>query len=184
MLRSIGMLAGISIATILLGSAAQATTYTVEAIVDQPNWLDTGIDASASTTYDFSVVNPATIWSAGAETPYSRDSTANGIDPSFYGLWTQGGATFNYGALVGEDATHYFLIGAGPTILSGLSGEVRVGYWDSNYGDNTGTQTLSITSAASAPEASTWAMLLAGFSGLGFAAFGRGRKVKTARIIA
>ncbi len=44
--------------------------------------------------------------------------------------------------------------------------------WDSDYTDNSGIQTLSI----SAPEASTWLMMLAGFAGLGFAAFGRGQK--------
>ena len=91
------------------------------------------------------------------------------------------GYTFNYGALVGEDLGKYFLIGTGPTLLNGLSGEVYAGYWDSYYGDNSGTQTLSIITV---PEPSTWAMMLAGFAGLGLVALGRGRKARIASAIA
>jgi len=47
-----------------------------------------------------------------------------------------------------------FLIGTGPLDLSGLSGELTVGYWDSYYPDNSGTQTLSVSAV---PEPSTWA---------------------------
>ena len=91
------------------------------------------------------------------------------------------GFTANFGALVGEDASHFFLIGTGPTILSGLSGEIHVGYWDNFYPDTSGIQTLSITVV---PEPSTWAMMLAGFIGLGFAALGRSRKGRIASAIA
>lgn len=175
-----GALAGLSIAAALAVSNAQAATYTVYAINPVSSWLDTGIDANAGTTYDFTVINPSTTWSAGPTS--SRTSTADGIDPATlingtgpgsYGQWTMLGFTANYGALVGEDASHFFLIGTGPTVLSGLSGDVKVGYWDSYYGDNSGSQTLSISSV---PEASTWAMMLAGFAGLGCAAWRRSRK--------
>jgi PEP-CTERM motif len=180
-LSCIGALAGLSAGVALLASTAQATIYTVDAINDVPSWLDTGIDASPSTTYDFTVIDPSTLWSAGAGA--ARSSTADGIPvPNpFGGQWTMLGYTFNFGALVGEDASHFFLIGTGPTILSGLSGGIHVGYWDSYYGDNSGTQTLSITTV---PEPSTWAMMLAGFVGLGFAALGRGRKARIASALA
>jgi hypothetical protein len=172
---------GLAIAATLLASTAQATVYTVDAINPPPSWLDTGIDASPTTTYDFTVINPTTLWSAGATA--ARSSTANGIPVpnDFGGQWTMFGYTFNFGALVGEDSGLYFLIGTGPTILSGLSGEIHVGYWDSIYTDNSGSQTLSITVV---PEPSTWAMMLAGFAGLGFAALGRGRKARIASAIA
>jgi hypothetical protein len=169
------------VAVALFGTSAEANVYTVDSINSVSSWLDTGINANPGTTYDFTVINPATTWSAGATA--SRTSTANGIDPNTlvngvgpgsYGQWTMLGFTANYGALVGEDGSHFFLIGTGPTILSGLSGEIHVGYWDSEYGDNSGTQTLSI---AVVPEASTWAMLLAGFVALSAAAtYRRGQK--------
>jgi hypothetical protein len=188
-LNTIGALAGLAIGATLLASTAQATIYTVDAINDRPSWLDTLIDAAPTTTYDFTVIDPSTLWSAGAGT--YRSSTADGIDPTLpnpeapmgFGQYTFDGFTANFGALVGEDASHFFLIGTGPTDLSGLSGEIHVGYWDGvgEYGDNSGSQTLSITVV---PEPSTWAMMLAGFVGLGFAALGRGRKVRIASAIA
>ncbi len=181
-LNAIGALAGLAVAAILVASTAQATVYTVDAINPPSSWLDTGIDASPATTYNFTVIDPSTLWSAGSDQPYSRESTANGIPPNGgYGVWTMFGYTFNYGALVGEDSGKYFLIGTGPTLLNGLSGEVYAGYWDSYYGDNSGTQTLSIITI---PEPSTWAMMLAGFAGLGLVALGRGRKARIASAIA
>ncbi|HEY5288609.1 MAG TPA: PEPxxWA-CTERM sorting domain-containing protein [Caulobacteraceae bacterium] len=163
-------------AALSLGAAANATTtVTVDAITPIGSWLDTGLNLNAGTTYDFSVNNPATIWSAGSNIPYSRDSTANGIDPvaSGYGTLTMDGFTANFGALVGEvgptpgggAGDTFFLIGTGPISMTGLSGELYVGYWDSNYSDNSGTQSLSI----SVPEPASWALILAGFAGLGAA---------------
>ena len=140
----------------------------MEAITPFGSWLDTGLDLNPSTTYDFSVIDPATIWSAGTDGPYSRDSTANGINPVYHGVWTMAGFTANYGALVGDAGGTLFLIGSGPTVLRGLSGELTVGYWDSYYPDNSGYQELSV---AVVPEPSTRAMMLLGFVGLGFAGY-------------
>ncbi len=63
-----------------------------------------------------------------------------------------------------------FLIGTGPLTLFGLSGELTVGYWDSDYSDNSGAQTLSVSAV---PEPSTWAMMILGFAGLGFLTYRR-----------
>jgi hypothetical protein len=152
-------------------SAAKADIFTVDAINEIPAWLDTGINLNAGTIYNFDVINPGTIWSAGSDVPFSRESTANGIDPSFYGQFTFGDLTANFGTLVGEVGSHYFVIGTGPVSLSGLSGELKVGYWDSVYGDNSGSQTLEITTAI--PETSTVMMMLLGFAGVGFVAYRR-----------
>ena len=159
----------------LTSTVAGAVTVTVEAITPVASWLDTGVNLNSATTYNLTVINPSTLWSAGA--PPGRDSTADGIDPNgvgHYGQYTLDGYTFNYGALVGEIGSYFFLIGAGPTNVSGLSGELHVGYWESYYSDNSGFQTLSITAT---PLPSTWTMLIAGFAGFGFLAY-RGTKKK------
>jgi hypothetical protein len=91
------------------------------------SWLDTGITASLGSAYQFSVINPATLWSAGSDIPFPRSSTADGINPAFYGTNTQDGFTANFGALVGEDGTQFFLIGTGPIAITGLSGDFKVG---------------------------------------------------------
>jgi hypothetical protein len=162
---------------VAVSAGANASTYTIDAINDIPSWLDTGITASAGSTYQFSVINPATLWSAGSDIPFPRSSTADGINPAFYGTNTQDGFTADFGALVGEDATHFFLIGTGPNAITGLSGDIKVGYWDSFYGDNSGSQTLSVTAV---PEPSTWAMMILGFAGIGAMTYRR----RTCAIIA
>lgn len=171
--------------SIAMASAANATTFTIDAMNNSiASPLDTGLILNPATTYLFTVVNPATIWSAGAESPYSRDSTANGIDPiaSGYGQWTQNGFTANYGALVGYTAANgYGLIGTGPDIFSGLTGDVFLMYWDSYYGDNTGQQELSISSVSrtsGVPEPLT--LSLFGTGVLGAAAMRRRKKAKQA----
>jgi hypothetical protein len=149
-------------ATVLITEIVQATT-------PFGSWLSTGLDLNSTTTYGFTLLDPSTIWSAGSNSPYSRGSTANGIPPSGgYGVWTMDGFTANYGALVGDAGSQLFLIGTGPIILKGLSGPLTVGYWDSYYPDNSGSQTLKI---GTVPEISTWAMMLAGFASLGFAGY-------------
>ena len=74
------LLAATLAATAVAGAAA-ASTYVVDAQTPIASWLDTGLDLSPGQTYDFTVINPATIWSAGAETPFSRDSTAASRTP-------------------------------------------------------------------------------------------------------
>jgi len=170
-----------TLAATAMAGAAGAATYVVDAQTPIASWQDTGLDLSPGQTYDFTVIDPATIWSAGAETPFSRDSTADGIPADRgYGQWSEFGFTANYGALVGEAGSTFFLIGTGPTVLNGLSGELKVGYWDSIYSDNSGTQTLSISAV---PEPATWAMMLAGFGGLG-AAMRAARRGRTSAPIA
>jgi hypothetical protein len=157
--------------------AAVIGSYTVEATTPFGSWLDTGISLNSTTTYDFAVLNPATVWSAGSNQPSSRDSDANGIT-TYYGTYTAAGFTANFGALVGDVGGFLFLIGTGPTSLSGHSGELTVGYWDSYYGDNSGSQKLQVSSV---PETSTWVMMLAGFAALGFVGY---RKAKSASVAA
>jgi hypothetical protein len=146
-----------------LATAAAAETVTVQAITDFPDWLSTGLTLSAAKTYDFTVNDPTTTWSAGATD--ARTSTANGIGAAAgFGQWTMDGFTANYGALVGDVGGHLFLIGTGPTTLTGYSGLLTVGYWDSNYGDNSGSQSLTISAI---PESATWAMMLLGVGLIG-----------------
>ncbi|MGO9944387.1 MAG: hypothetical protein ACLPIC_16715 [Rhodoblastus sp.] len=147
---------------------AQASVYTVDALTAFPGWLDTGLDLNSAKTYDFTVLNPSRTWSAGGGD--WRTSTAIGITD--FAQLTMGGFTANYGALVGDAGGTLFLIGTGTT-QKGLSGELTVGYWDSFYPDNSGFQRLSVSSVV--PEISTWAMMLAGFAGLGFAGYRRNK---------
>ena len=156
--------------TLAFASIVLPDIVTVDSTLAIPSWQDTGIILNPGQTYDFTVNLPATLWHAGNDIPFSRASDANGIPGNAgYGVWTENGFTANYGALVGEAGSTFFLIGT-HSVLSGLSGDLKVGYWDSAYGDNFGTQSLTISAV---PEASTWAMMILGFMGVGFMAYRR-----------
>ena len=149
----------------LSAGASAATTVTVQATTPFGGWLDTGLNLSAGATYDLAVNNPATLWSAGSDIPFPRSSTADGIPANAgYGQQTMAGYTFNFGALVGDVGGTLFLIGASPVSVTGLSGELTVGYWDSYYGDNSGAQSLTISAV---PEPASWAMMLIGVGAVG-----------------
>jgi hypothetical protein len=94
--------------------------------------------------------------------------TLIGID---FGLWNQAGLSLPYGTLVGKiGAGIFFEIG---TLFSGpanATGELKLYYWDSNFGDNTEFVTATISAV---PEPSTWAMMILGFAGVGFLAYRR-----------
>lgn len=159
------------LAAAIAPTTSQATTFIVQALDNssQNAPLDTGINLAPGSTYTITVEDPTnTIWSAGSSTPYSRDSTAAGIDPvlSGYGQFTDQGFTANYGALVGKIGSTFFLIGEGPVVLSGDTGELVLMYWDSEYHDNSGLQTVDVVSN-SVPEPMSLALLGAGLAGLG-----------------
>lgn len=67
---------------------------------------------------------------------------------------------------------------AGPSVYSALvttAGGV-LSFKDASGGNDNIGNLLDDVSVTAVPEASTWAMLLAGFAGLGFAAFSKARK--------
>jgi hypothetical protein len=50
----------------LLAPVAHASTYIIQSTTDFANWQDTHLDLNAATTYNFTVIDPTTLWSAGS----------------------------------------------------------------------------------------------------------------------
>ena len=127
-------------------------------------------------------VNDDDLWSAGALPRWSnangltQDLFATGTDDSGQAVgvkigqdfvdWTQNGFTAPFGALVGQIGATHFLVG---TFFSGpapASGDLRLFYWDSNSGDNTGSVSATVRTTA-APEPATLVLFgLAALAGL------------------
>ena len=71
-----------------------------------------------------------------------------------------------------------FATGDGPFTIPVPAGAIYLdlGVNDDIYSDNSGALLVDVTGLASGvPEASTWAMMVLGFAGLGFAAYRRAR---------
>jgi hypothetical protein len=112
--------------------------------------LDTGLDLVAGDRL-VSTVDPGDCWSAGAA---NRNSNANGLDGESpvpcqptgdFGLHSQDGESFPFGALVGRiGAGDWFLLGTSFDAVVAATGRLFLVYWDSNNGDNTEFVTATI----------------------------------------
>lgn len=187
------LVVGVALAT---SSAAMAVSsnFVVDAFANSTSG-GTGVNTfSLLAGQQFSVsVDPNDLWNAGA---LPRWSNANGLNTnlkyasgmdsevpvyasgtqigSIFGSYTQGGLTDAYGSLVGQIGSgSFFKIGTSFTGTASASGFLKLFYFDSNNGDNSGSITAQVTAV---PEPETYAMLLAGL-GL-MAGIARSRKNK------
>jgi hypothetical protein len=98
-----------------------------------------------------------------------RDGTTVITEPFI--LWTQDGFTAPFASLVGRVGSEYQLLGTSFTGSFTNAGTLELFFWDQNNGDNSGSITAHITTAAASgvPESATWAMMLVGFYGIGVA---------------
>jgi hypothetical protein len=123
--------------------------------------------------------SPGAILAASASLPDSDLSTSFTLQTVDFGFslaahtryWIELSSTSTTG--IGWSYTNDF---SGP----GVSGE----FWDDDgvFPNSEGPYQMEVktTSTTTVPEPSTWAMLLIGFTGLGFAAYGRSRKRRLA----
>jgi len=177
-------------------SAANAATgaFEVKAYENSTSG-GTGVDTFALLAgQSFSVsVAVDDLWNAGA---LPRWSNANGLTGNLYygpgtdaqvpvyangtligrnfGTLTLNGLTAAYGTLVGQIGSgNYFAIGSSYTGVASASGTLKLFYFDSNYGDNSGSILATVTAV---PEPESYALLLAGLGLMGAVA----RRRKTA----
>jgi hypothetical protein len=183
-MRAIHLLAAAVAAVSLVPASASAAVVIVAA---QGNSSTGGVGKASGLTLavgqNFRVrSNTNDLWSAGALPRWSDGSGLTGnrnavagddsgqapgtlIGQSF-GTWTQDGHTAAFGSLVGRfaDGT-YQTLGANFTGGAAGSGALELYYWDSNFGDNSGD--ISFTLSPGVPEPATWAMMILGFGLIG-----------------
>ena len=162
----------------LAATAARAdviTTYTFSGTTTDFGGTITGSFQIDQTTYDY---NTNKGYVAGSSTiMVSGDSIAgvNGLYDLFQG--------FLGGSIDFENSAHSiftFPIGGNPPIQTG-SISVAAAYIstaDGEYSTVTGGDLIASTPTTGVPEPSTWAMMLIGFAGLGFAGYRRASKAR------
>lgn len=183
--RSLISFAGLTAALLLSAGVTSATTapppvrhvFTVEAQAHSYNGrnsanfrgsgLATGITLSLGDSFAVRA-DPLDDWYLG--NPNHRPSFRTNADGGFhnYGAYTDDGLTASFGTLVG-------MIGSGPVFAIGSSfsdfaensGELRLFMWDSNFEDNSGSISASITVPAPVPLPAAGFMMLAAVGGLG-----------------
>lgn len=166
-------------------SVAQAATFEVKARENSTSG-GSGLDTIALTMGQSFTVSVAAddLWNAG---PLPRWSNADGLSHDlFYGpgtdaqvpvyangtligssfaLWTQGGLSAPYGTLVGQiGGGNFFAIGTSYSGVASATGTLKLFYFDSNNGDNTGSILATVTAV---PEPESYALLLAGLGVVG-----------------
>ena len=177
----------IALGALTFAAPSQATTFIVDALANSSSGGVGAATIGLTAGEHFTVnVGPTDLWSAGALPRWSNangltgpDLIATGHDDSLepagtvigssvFGLYSQGGLTAPFGALVGEIAGGpFFLVGTSFSGIASATGTLNLFYWDSNFADN--TQFISANVSA-VPEVSTWAMMLFGFAGIGLVA--------------
>ncbi len=170
-------------------SATAAQAVVVQAFTNSSSGgagVSTGVLLTAGQTFTVDV-DPNDLWNAGALPRWSNADglivklLATGTDESgqlagtvigdVFPLWTQGTLTAAYGTLVGKIGSgDFFAVGTHFSGPANATGELQFYYWDSNFEDNTQFVTATISGV---PEPSTWAMMILGFSGIGFLAYRR-----------
>lgn len=166
-----------------------AATYTVKALENSTSG-GVGLEVDVFSGNSFSIlVSTSDLWNAG---DLPRWSNANGIDGpdliasgvadatgdnpaaeftvigrDIFGDYTQNGLTAPFGTLVGQFGSgNFFKIGTSYTGIA-TDNKLKLFYFDSNNGDNTGSVRVNVTAV---PEPETYAMLLAGLGVIGFMA--------------
>jgi hypothetical protein len=157
--------------------------FTVDALTDtRVSPLNTGIELLAGDAFEVSV-DPDDLWNAGALPRWSNadglvgDLFATGSDESGqaagtligedFGLYSTGGFTAPFGALVGQLDSELFLIGTSFAGTAPVDGTLSLLYWDSSYGDNTDALDVTV-SVAQVPIPAPAALIGVGLLALGW----------------
>jgi len=166
-------------------SVAATTTYNVKAYENSTSGgVGLEVDVFAGNTFSI-LASSSDYWNAGA---LPRWSNANGLTGDLiasgvadvtgdnpgaefdlvgvaFPNWTQNGLTAPYGTLVGQFGSgDFFKVGTSYTGVA-TANKLKLFYFDSNYGDNSGSIKVRVTAV---PEPETYAMLLAGLGVIGF----------------
>jgi hypothetical protein len=171
------------LAATALASSASAAVYTVDAFANSSSG-GTGVSTISVVTGQQILVSAGVndLWSAGALPRWSNADGlttlryATGTDDSGqpattligqpFSNWTQANLSAPFGTLVGEIGGVYQALGTSFSGPAWGNGTLKLYYWDSNFEDNSGF----ISASVSVPEPASWAMLIAGFGLVGAAA--------------
>lgn len=143
---------------------------------------ETGIIVTAGDSFSV-IAGIDDLWSAGANPRWSNANGlvgylyATGADQSGspsgtligqnFGLWSQSGLSAPYGSLVGEIDGLYALLGTSFQGAAWGTGLLRLFYWDSNYLDNQGSISVTVSKSESpVPVPSTMVLFGTGIAGL------------------
>jgi hypothetical protein len=165
---------------------AQAAPVVVDAFVNSSSGGTGAVAVSLLAGQGFTVtVGLTDLWNAGSLPRWSNadgltgNAFATGSDESGqlagtqisqdFGLYGQNGLSAAYGTLVGsfDNGSSFFKIGTSYSGTAASAGVLKLFYFDSNNGDNSGSITANVIAV---PEPTSLALVLAGLGVVGFTA--------------
>ena len=170
-------------AAAISGAAAVSAGAATITLTDHANESDVTLVFTATATESFVLVEGYQV--NDIETATNNTVTLTGGGPNLLGpTWQQGFAALGTNSFTFHDGTSVFGLGFSAqdppdvdSFYQAFATVVGQSYtYSFDYKNNTGnlglaTNSLLTATASSVPEASTWAMLLFGFAGLGFAGY-------------
>ena len=173
---------------LVLGSSSFAAAATVHVEANRQTLTDLGVFSSG--TYKITASGIIDLAGGAGSGLFDVDPTGKPVTPVQYteysyfnpagadydmnpGNYGPAGAGFNLGSLVGSltanpSAGDFFKIGFGTIVDLASTSHIYAFVNDTYYSNNDGCFEVNV---AAVPELSTWAMMLVGFAGLGFAGF-------------
>lgn len=166
-----------ALVALTLATAAPATAATVVSVGALDGNIFTGgveTDVTLVAGEAFTVTaDMGDTWSLGAP-PRTFRADGTEVSGAVYGTFSALGFTFNYGTLVGKIGSGaFFAIGTNFAGTANASGELVLFNWDSEYSDNSGEITATISKV---PLPAGAALMIGGLALLGGAAGAKRRK--------
>jgi hypothetical protein len=151
------------------GFAAAATSATVDA---QANSIaggigyDTGVSLTAGESFSAVVANAGTtFWKNDPSDSYEATAAGDAHFGTYTAYVGTTGYTFNIGTLVGEVGNGaYFAVGTSYTGSADVSGDLKLFFWDSDAGNNSGVQSVAVSAVPEPANMALMALALGAFA--------------------
>lgn len=150
-------------------AAATSVTVTVDAKANSiagGTGYDTGVSLNEGESFSAVVANAGTtFWKNDPSDGYNATAAGNAGFGTYTAYVGSTGYTFNIGTLVGEVGNGaYFAVGTSYSGTADTGGDLKLFFWDSDAGNNSGTQSVAVSAVPEPANMALMALALGAFA--------------------